>query len=135
MIRTKPNEVLSKLCFSIILCGILFPYQSAWGGDFTADISVYILNSDATSKMYVADGRYRMDLKIQEKKMDKGPIIIVNRPKGQTILLNPDTNTYSVFENFSFRAHMVDPFQSITFLEENVNLRERAFRTCLIDSL
>jgi len=123
MIRTKPNEVLSKLCFSIILCGILFPYQSAWGSDFTADISAYILNSDATGKMYVADGRYRMDLKVQEKKMDKGPIIIVDRPKGQTILLNSDATTYDIFENFSFRAHMVDPFQAITFLEENVEKR------------
>jgi hypothetical protein len=100
-----------------------FPEYAVAGIDFTADITGRMFNDDVTGRIYVTDGRYRLELKAREEKFDRGKIVIADLPNKQTILLNPDKSTYYVFENFSFQAHMIDPFQAITYLEENVGKR------------
>ena len=107
----------------ILCCTTLLPNRTAWGNDFTADIATRMLNDDVTGRLYVTDGRYRMDLNVKEKGVSKGPVVIVDRSKGVTLLLNPNTHTYDTFENFSFRAHMIDPFQAITYLQKNATKR------------
>ena len=82
-----------------------------------------MFNSDVTGKIYVTDGRYRMDLTVAGDDVEQGPIVVTDRVKGVTLLLNPNTRTYDTFEAFSLRAYMLDPFQSITYLQENVTRR------------
>jgi hypothetical protein len=109
-------------CLTLLL---LWPVteKTAWGNDFTADISASILNNNLSGTIYVTDGRYRIDFKTREGQMETGPIIIVDRSEGNTLLLNQDDKTYQAVENFSFQAHMIDPFQAVTYLERNVEKR------------
>lgn len=127
MIRVKSKTVAIVTCHLMILGWIILsPDQIAEASPattFTADIVARIFNDDVTGKIYVTDRRYRIDLNVQGMNVDRNPIIIVDRSRGQTILINRDAKTIDKFENFSFQAYMVDPFQAITFLEDNMEKR------------
>ncbi|BBO90691.1 ankyrin repeat domain-containing protein [Desulfosarcina ovata] len=122
MIRANPAARIGWVFFLLFL-GMLLAGHAAWGNDFTADISARMFNSDVTGKVYASDGRYRMDLTVAGDDVEKGPVVVTNRVKGVTLLLNPNTRTYDTFKSFSLRAYMLDPFQAITYLQENVTRR------------
>lgn len=124
MMQTKLKVMFTGLCCFLIFSASLSLNRPVRASEFAADITTQIMNNNATGRIYVSNTRYRMDLNVQDEKFEKGPIILVDRAKGRTILLNPNTNTYEEFENFSFRAHMIDPFQAITYLEKNVEKRK-----------
>jgi hypothetical protein len=122
MTRTKSTARIS--CgFVLLFLGLLLADRSAWGNDFTADIAARMFDNDVTGKIYATDGRYRMDLTVTGDDVAKGPVVVVDRTKGVTLLLNPNTRTYDEFKNFSPRAYLIDPFQTITYLQENVTRR------------
>ena len=123
MTRTKPGRIRIGCRFFLLFLGILLAGRSTWGKDFTADITARIFDSDVTGKIYATDGRYRMDLTVTGDSVAKGPVVLVDRTKGETLLLNPNNRTYDTFENFSPRAYWIDPFQAITYLQENVTRR------------
>jgi len=97
-------------CVTVILT-VIFLCTSAQAAEFTADIFERIFNHDVTGTIYVKEAQYRMNL--DDTKTGEKPIIIVDRKAGFTRLLNTKTKQYHEFKNFTFRAFMVDPFQSL----------------------
>ena len=91
---------------------------SAWCMDFTAHITQDAFNNHFTGKIDVSNDRYRLVLHPPGVAQDERLTVIVNRRTGKTILLPPKSQTYEEVENFTFRAYMVDPFQSISNLEK-----------------
>jgi len=104
----------------ILLAVFTFTYASA--AEFSADIYEHVFNHDVTGKIYVKDTRYRMDL--HDTTTGEDIIIIVDRAGGITTLLNTKEKQYQTAKNFSFRAYMVDPFQSIEYLGRIVQKRK-----------
>ena len=82
-----------------------------------------------TAKIFVGDGQYRMDLHVQDKRGRGNPIIIVDRKAGRTLLLDAKTKTYEEAKNFTFRAYMLDPFQSVETLERTVEKKTAGTET------
>ena len=123
MTRTEPGGRRIGCLFFLLFLGFLLAGRSTWGKGFTADITARMFDSDVTGKIYATDGRYRMDLTVAGDSVAKGPVVLVDRTRGVTLLLNPNNRTYDTFENFSPRAYLIDPFQAITYLQENVTRR------------
>ncbi|OPX34071.1 MAG: hypothetical protein B1H11_11505 [Desulfobacteraceae bacterium 4484_190.1] len=126
---TMRKIVMTGLFCSILWLGTTCVNRPAWGGGFTADISEQVFNTDATGEIFVGDGQYRMDLRVQDKQGGRNPIIIVDRKAGRTLLLNAKTKTYEEAKNFTFRAYMLDPFQSIETLEKTVEKKTAGAET------
>ena len=117
---TMHNIWITGLFCSVLWLGTAFVCCPAWGGGFTADISEQVFNTDATGKIFVGDGQYRMDLHVQDKRGGGNPIIIVDRKAGRTLLLDAKTKTYEEAKNFTVQAYILDPFQSVETLERTV---------------
>ena len=117
---TMRNIWITGLFCSVLWLGTAFVCCPAWGGGFTADISEQVFNTDATGKIFVGDGQYRMDLHVQDKRGGGNPIIIVDRKAGRTLLLDAKTKTYEEAKNFTVQAYILDPFQSVETLERTV---------------
>ncbi len=126
---TMRKIVMTGLFCSILWLGTICVNCLAWGGGFTADISEQIFNTDATGKIFVGDGQYRMDLHVQDKRGVGNPIIIVDLKAGRTLLLDAKTKTYEEAKNFTFRAYMLDPFQSVENLERTVDKKTAGIET------
>ena len=123
------NIWMTGLFCSVLWLGTAFVCCPAWGGGFTADISEQVFNTDATGKIFVGDGQYRMDLHVQDKQGRGNPIIIVDRKAGRTLLLDAKTKTYEEAKNFTFRAYMLDPFQSVETLGRTVEKKAAGAET------
>ena len=123
------NIWMTGLFCSILWLGTTCVNRPAWGGGFTADISEQVFNTDATGKIFVGDGQYRMELHVQDKRGGGNPIIIVDRKVGCTLLLNAKTKTYEEAKNFTFRAYMLDPFQSVETLRKTVEKKAVGTKT------
>ena len=121
--------VMTGLFCSILWLGTTCVNRPAWGGGFTADISEQVFNTDATGKIFVGDEQYRMDLHVEDKRGGGNPIIIVDRKAGRTLLLDAKTKTYEEAKNFTFRAYMLDPFQSVETLERTVEKKTAGAET------
>ncbi len=126
---TTRNIWMTGLFCSILWLGTTCVNRPAWGGGFTADISEQVFNTDATGKIFVGDGQYRMDLHVQDKRGRGNPIIIVDRKAGRTLLLDAKMKTYEEAKNFTFRAYMLDPFQSVETLERTVEKKMAGIET------
>jgi len=126
---TTRNIWMTGLFCSILWFGTTCVNRPAWAGGFTADISKQVFNTDATGKIYVGDGQYRMDLHVQDKRGGGNPIIIVDRNVGRTLLLDAKTKTYEEAKNFTFRAYMLDPFQSVETLGRTVEKKAVGAKT------
>jgi hypothetical protein len=123
------NIWMTGLFCSIVWLGTTSVNRPAWGGGFTADITEQVFNTDATGTISVGNGQYRMDLHVQDKRGGGNPIIIVDRKAGRTLLLDAKTKTYEEAKNFTFRAYMLDPFQSVETLERTVEKKMAGIET------
>lgn len=123
------NIWMTGLFCSIVWLGTTSVNRPAWGGGFTADITEQVFNTDATGTISVGNGQYRMDLHVQDKRGGGNPIIIVDRKAGRTLLLDAKMKTYEEVKNFTFRAYMLDPFQSVETLERTVEKKMAGIET------
>ncbi len=112
--KVKRTEILGTLIF----LGISFLCFPVWAVSFTANISEEVFNNNLIGKIMVRNKQYRMDLRMRDREKEGSRIIIVDRQKSKTWLINPQTKSYKEIKNFTFRAYMMDPFQSIEKLEK-----------------
>ncbi len=120
MRNVKRTEILGTLVF----LGISFMGFSAWAGSFTADISEEVFNNKLIGKIMVLNKQYRIDLRMRDKEKEGSRTVIVDRQKGSTWLINPQTRSYQETRNLTLLAYMADPFQSIEKLEEIAKKRK-----------
>ena len=113
------SGVLRRFFFGFTFC-LIIPAMAlpVWCQDFTANINEEVLNHRLTGKIYVSDSRYRTVLHPPGAKQEEQLSVIVDRQKGTTILLPPQSTTYEEIENFTPGAYMADLFQSIANLEK-----------------
>ncbi len=109
---------------TLVFLGISSLCFLAWAGSFTADISEEVFNNNLIGKIMVQNKQYRMDLRMRDKEEEGTRTVLVDRQKGLTWLINPQTKTYEEIKNATFQAFMVDPFQSIDKLEEMVTKKK-----------
>ncbi|MBN2061449.1 MAG: DUF4412 domain-containing protein, partial [Deltaproteobacteria bacterium] len=105
--------------FSVLLLNFIFS-PCIWAIDFSANIKQELLNQKLEGEIHVSGDYYRVTLSPPNAEENTHLIITVDRRKGKTFILSPETNTYQEHDNFTISAYMADPFQTITHLEHTV---------------
>lgn len=116
------SEVLKRFFYGLLLILLIFAMPiTALCLDFTATITQNTFNHHLTGKIFVSDDHYRVSLKPADSGQKGDLTVIVDIQKGKTYVQPMPSERYEEFENFSFQAYAVDPFQTIKTIEKTAS--------------